>query len=256
MSHNRARKSRGGQQRVHAGQMVPVKRYTINHEAMQRVSALGTINPDDGTRSQWQPHLATERLAELTARDAFDQETYCDRCDEYDGELAIRPDDLELPPMRHEQARQLKKAGYVGAAWRSWKPESDVHVTPRMKSRPGGAVELNRCHMCLIGYLDEVPPQPTTSEQRATLQATAWEAREAVFRLRRAAANEGNSPTLASLITRLQASARTRLQRAVGACYDAGFRPWRPAVRRIGDEAPSEVVATTLEIPGEAAECE
>jgi hypothetical protein len=73
---HRARKSKGGEQRE-KDDSGPVWRWVINHEAMQRVSVLGVMDPETGSRAYWQPDLAINTLHEMMADPDFDREKYC-----------------------------------------------------------------------------------------------------------------------------------------------------------------------------------
>jgi hypothetical protein len=220
------------------------KLYRIDHEGMQRMSDLGVIDPNTLQRAYWCPDAATDFLTELQRDEDFDVEKYCHRCEAHDGELAIRPDQKKLPPARHEVLRRMK-LNPVALPWEPGKPACQAHLQGWHKSRPGRPMAMDACHMCLISFLEEVPPPPTTPEEKRILQAAARAERDEVFRLRKAQANEQNSPALAAYIDKLIEAARLRLRERVKACRVRGFEPWRGAARRAGEEAPAEVVATT-----------
>lgn len=224
------------------------QRYTINHEAMQRVSVLGVTDPDTGEQAYWCPDAATDFLTALQRRDDFDTEQYCHRCEGHDGELAIHPWQKQLPRLRPEKLRLLK-LNPVALPWEPGKPACDAHLLGWHKSRPGRPQQLDSCHMCLISFLDPVEFPPTTALEKRSLQLAARGVRDEVFRLRRAAANEANSDALAAYIDRLLQSARLRLRVAVRACRERGFEPWRPTAKRVGEDAPREVGATTWDRP-------
>lgn len=224
------------------------KKYRIDHEGMQRMSALGVIDPETLTRTYWCPDAAIDFLTELQRDPEFDTEKYCHRCEGHDGELAIHPWQKQLPHARHEVLRRMK-LNPVSLPWEPGKPACQAHLQPWQKSRPGRPMAMDACHMCLVSFLDEIPPPPTTPEEKRALQAAARSIRDEVSRLKRAQANLANSPALAEYIERLLEGARTRLRAAVGACRERGFEPWRWVARREGDAAPSEVVATTWERP-------
>lgn len=227
------------------------KKYEIDVEGLQRVSALGAIDPDTGMRSQWEPAPAVEFLVDLQLGHEFDVERYCGRCEQYDGELAIYPHQLELPRLRPEALRRMK-LDPVALPWQPGKPSSDAHPRTEHKSRPGRPVNLNACHMCLISFYDEVPLPKLTPAEEEALKAPARAARDEVFRLRKASSNPANAPELAAYIVKLQEAADRKLRAALAACRAAGVQPWKFGARRSGDDAPDQVVSTTWVRPEES----
>lgn len=219
------------------------KKYTIDVEGMQRVSVLGVIDPETGTRAYWEPGPAVEFLVDLQARPQFDAERYCSSCIAHDGELAILPHQLTLPKLRACHLRGMR-VNPVGLPWQPGKPAEDVHLRTEHKLRPGRPMTLDACHMCLVSFLDEVERPPVPEAELRRLQASARAALDEVLRLRDSLSRE-TRPTVAAYCERLQEAARLRLRVAVRACWDAGVQPWRPRANRTGDEAPAEVVATT-----------
>jgi hypothetical protein len=228
------------------------KRYTLDAAALSMPGHLGTIDPSNNTRTLWDPLVAAEALAELQARPGFDADRYCARCEEYDLELAITADQKRLPRLRPEKLRQMK-LNPVALPWEPAKPSCDAHLKNRHKIRPARPSTMDACHMCLLSFLDEQELPTVAPELVATLKAEFRAARDNLRRLYRARVHQG-APTLGPYLEKLLESARARLRSAVRACQDAGFEPARPRATREGDEAPGEVVATTLEFHTEPAE--
>lgn len=204
-----------------------IPRYTIDHEGMQRVSTLGVIDPDTGVRHYWCPDSAIDFLRDLQANEDFTRERYCNRCDAYDGELAIKPWQKRLPRLKR---RAKIKVDPVALPWIPGKPAQDVHVRGSHKSRPGRPQNLDACHMCLLSFLDEQEPPELTPEQTEALKAEFRSARDELGRLHRARANE-NPDWLSKYIEKRLSQSRARLARAADACRDAGFEPARPRTR-------------------------
>jgi hypothetical protein len=210
--------------------------YTIDHEGLQRVSALGVIDPDTGIRTYWCAESAIDFLTELTVDPDFTPARYCNRCASYDHELAIKPHQKKLPP---KPRRSIVKRPPVGLPWVGGKNPDDVKLWERHKSRPGHPLALDACHMCLISFLDEHEPPELSDEEAAALKKEFRDARDELRRLYRAQRNENNREDLARYIERRINQSRKRLRRAVNACKDAGFEPARPRVNRIGDPGPA-----------------
>lgn len=223
------------------------KRYIVNVAALVMTSQLGTIDPENHTRTAWDPDSAVERLAAVTAQPGFDAETYCTRCESYDRELAIQPHQLRLPRLRPERLRQLLKEP-VGLPWEPGKPACDVHVKASHKARPPQPARLDSCHQCLLSFLDEQELPDVPPEVVEALKAEFREARDNLRRLLRAKAHPGAPASFEAYREKLLQGARARLRTAYNACRDAGFEPARPKAVRQGDDAPDQVVATELEI--------
>lgn len=223
--------------------------YTIDLEGMQRVSTLGVIDPETGVRSVWCPDAAMDFFEELVDEDpTFNRDKYCLRCERYDKKLGILPHEKTLPKIR---ARDMvkRRLNPVDLPWVPKTLPGHAKLHGWQKSRPGMPQKVDACHMCLISFLDEQEPPELTAEEADALKTEFREARSEWARLKRASRNvEHNSEAMTEYIDRRLEQAKRRTWKAAGACRDAGFHPSRPRAHRIGDEAPSEVGKTELEL--------
>lgn len=208
---------------------------SIDHEGMQRVSTLGVIDPETGVRYYWCPDAATDFLNELQAKPDFTPQRYCNRCESYDHELAIKPWQKRLPKRGR---RSMAKVDPVDLPWIPGKPSAEVRLREYQKSRPGHPISVDACHMCLISFLDQTPAPELTTEEEQALKAEHRAARDEIARLNKAKANENNAPDLAEYILGLLERAWKRLRRATNACRDAGIEPIKPKTQSwVRDEA-------------------
>ena len=209
-------------------------RFTIDHEGLQRVSALGATDPDTGVRYCWRADSAINFLNELLMDPKFTPARYCNRCEAYDKELAILPGQKWLPK---KSRRSIVIQPPVNLPWQPGKKPEDAKLQQWQKSRPGRPMMHDSCHMCLISFLDE-HEQPELSDEVKELLKTEWRAaRDEVARLTRSNANE-NPQWLADYIARRLEQAWRRLRRAGDACRDNGVEPMRPRTQRIGEDPP------------------
>lgn len=238
-------------------------RYTINVEALQRVSTLGVIDPETGERRVWVPADAINFLVKVMAKPGFSRDRYCNRCESYDEELGILPHQLRLPwEGRRIRRRTPVKIEPVGLPWRG-KPPEDVHVTEHQKSRPGMPLNLDACHMCLFSFLEEPEPISATKEQRSALKHVYTTARNEVRRLYLSKARQLTIEDPSALETALLAytgrlldAAKKRMFRAADACRAAGIEPARPRANRLGDPPPEDVREVEWERPAVSSDTE
>lgn len=206
---------------------------TINHEGMQRVSTLGSTDPDTGVRYYWCPDAATDFLNELIQDPSFTPARYCGRCESFDKELAILPHQKRLPK---KSKRAILIQPPVDLPWLPGRPAGEARLRTHQKSRPGRPAAHDACHMCLISYLDEEEPPELTDEVKELLKREWRTARDEVKRLIRSGQNEKNPPWLAEYIARRIEQAKRRLYRAADACRDNGVEPMRPRAQRWDEE--------------------